>query len=289
MPYIEQFYISSLGNYIDAIVEIRERQASDGRIPFQWYRGHGDKSWELVPKIQRGFTGEDEELFRRERGYTNDFQARAKQFYHAAPPLDDFCSWLTLMQHYGLPTRLLDWSRSPLVALFFALSDPDTKEKDACIWILNPGRLNASQEIEKDSKAGGKTYKNVFIYNTAHKIIQTSIYSAFRRWSVSENPDEVTPEDNKFNDHYQKLLNKIIACYAAAGDARVYNQQAAFTVHNSSQKLIDICDDLTLRGLIVPKEVKPRLLYELDLCGITESYVYPDLEHLAIEIKRLFS
>lgn len=157
MQYIEQFSIDSLGNYIDVIADMCKRQANAGNGSFLWYRGHGDKSWELVPKIQRGFSGEDEALFRRERSYTNDFQARAKMFYHAAPPLDDFCSWLTLMQHYGLPTRLLDWSRSPLIALFFALSEPDTKDKDACIWILNPGRLNASQKIERDSQVGSKT------------------------------------------------------------------------------------------------------------------------------------
>lgn len=288
MPYIKQFSIDSLGNYIDVIVAIRERQTNDGKVPFQWYRGHGDKSWELVPKIQRGFSGETEALFRKERGYTNDFQAKAKMFYDAAPPLNDFCSWLTLMQHYGLPTRLLDWSRSPLIALFFALSEPDTKDKDACIWILNPGKLNGSQEIEHNSQVGGKKYKNVFIYSTAHKVIQTMVYSAFRRWAVSDKSDEITPEDKKFDYHYQSLLGKIAACYPTEADARVYNQQAAFTVHNSSKKLTDICDESTLQGLIIPKETKPRLLYELELCGITESYVYPDLEHLAIELKRIF-
>ena len=242
----------------------------------------------MIPKIQRGFNGEDEALFRRERGYTNDFQARAKMFYHTAPPLNDFCGWLTLMQHYGLPTRLLDWSRSPLIALFFALSEPDTEHKDACIWVLNPGKLNASQKIEHDSQIGSKKYENVFIYSTAHKVIQTMIYSAFRRWSVSDKPDEITPEDKQFDYHYQSLLGKIAACYPTEFDTRVYNQQSAFTVHNSSKKLTDICDELTLQGVIVPKEVKIRLLYELELCGITESYVYPDLEHLAIELKRIF-
>lgn len=288
MAYVEQFSIDSLGNYVDTLDKIHERQAHEGKAPFLWYRGHGDKSWELVPKVQRGFSGEDEALFRRERGYTNDFQSRAKLFYHAAPPLDDFSSWLTLMQHYGLPTRLLDWSRSPLIALFFALSDPDTKDKDACIWILNPGRLNASQEIEHDSQVGGKKYKNEFIYNTTHKVIQTMIYTAFRRWAVSNEPDEVTPDDKKFDYHYQSLLGKIAACYPTEADARVYNQQAAFTVHNSSKKLTDICDELTLQRVIIPNESKPRLHWELELCGITESYIFPDLEHLAAELTRIF-
>lgn len=288
MPCFEQFNIDSLGSYIDAIIELCRIPDLDGKNSFYWFRGHGDKSWELVPKIQRGFQGEVEALFRKERGYTNDFQARAKQFYNGAPPLNDYPSWLTLMQHYGLPTRLLDWSRSPLVALFFALSDPDTKDKDACIWILNPGALNAAQKIEHDSEVGGKKYENVFIYNTSHQIIYTMLYSAFRRWSISDKSDDVTPEDWKFDYHYQSLLGKIAACYAAEADGRVYNQQATFTVHNSDKKLVDICDKSTLRSIIIPKELKPRLQFELGLCGITESYIFPDLEHLAAELKQLF-
>ena len=51
-------------------------------------------------------------------------------------------SWLTLMQHYGLPTRLLDWSESPLVALYFALSSDEDAKADAAVWVLNPMKLN---------------------------------------------------------------------------------------------------------------------------------------------------
>lgn len=193
------------------------------------------------------------------------------------------------MQHYGLPARLLDWSRSPLIALYFAVSDMSASEKDACIWILTPGLLNTSQSLEQPSMIDGKEYDNTFIYSTAHRLINTMVYSAFRRWELSSNPDAITPDDRKFHHRCSQLKGKIAACYPTESDGRVYNQQAAFTVHNSSKKLADICDDMMLQNLVIPHAVKPYLKYELQLCGITESYIYPDLEHLALEIKTMFS
>ena len=260
----------------------------DGGEFFQWYRGHTDISWDLIPKVQRGFVGNDEELFRKERYYTNDFQARASLFKSSKPKLYEYANWLTLMQHYGLPTRLLDWSRSPLVALYFAVSDICNSEKDACVWLLTPGKLNTTVKLEKPSSVDGKEYVNSFIYNMEHNTILTMIFTAFRRWELSDNPDAITPEDKKFDHRFKTLNGKIAACYPTEADSRVYNQYAAFTVHNSSKMLNDFCDKSTLSRITIPYEKKKDLLCELSVCGITQSYIYPDLEHLANEIKEWY-
>jgi len=278
--------ITSLGDFIKEIMNLQG--FNNATAYFQWYRGHAGLNWELIPKIQRSFTSNDEEeLFRSERYLTNDFQARASVLPTAIPKprLNEYASWLTLMQHYGLPTRLLDWSRSPLVALYFAVNEKSSWDKDACIWVLSPGRLNLSEHLEKPTLLNNKEYENSYIYNMAHNTITTMIYTAFRRWELSDNPDAITPDDKKFNHRFNTLKGKIAACYPTEADSRVYNQYSVFTVHNSLRKLTDFCDDSTLKRLTIPRENKKTLLRELSICGITQSYVFPDFENLASVIK----
>ena len=284
MYYDSQVPVTSIGEYLNEIKRITQHDNQGGEY-FQWYRGHADKEWELIPKVQRNFAGSEEELFRKERSYTNDFQAKASVFKSPALPIDEYAGWLTLMQHYGLPTRLLDWSSSPLVALYFAVSDESQCDKDGCIWMLTPGKFNKSQHLENPSIIDGNKYDNMYIYNTKHKTIATMIYPAFRRWNLSGSSEDMTPEDKKFDYHFRKLKDKIAACYPTEADGRVYNQFAAFTVHNSIKKLADICDNSTLLRINIPHEYKDKLRSELRVCGITQSYIYPDLEHLAKEIE----
>ncbi len=91
------------------------------------YRGQPNVNWKLVPSIYRpkarGIHNPD---------ILNDWKSRASRF--ASPmPIND-TEWLVLAQHYGLATNLLDWTTSPLVALFFACDGDDQKKSDGCVW-----------------------------------------------------------------------------------------------------------------------------------------------------------
>lgn len=278
---------NSLGEFISEIVNIRAPKA-DGRADFQWYRGHADKTWELIPKIQRSFGGNEEEIFRRERDLTNDFQARAciLPATNSKPKLSEHASWLTLMQHYGLPTRLLDWSRSPLVALYFAVYEEAHLEKDACVWILTPGNLNLHENLENLPQFEDVEHTNSYIRNMSDDTIAAMIYTAFRRWDLSDNQEEISPDDKKFNHRFNALRGKIAACYSTEADSRVYNQYSAFTVHNSLKKLDDFCEGSILKHIVIPGKRKKWLEYELSVCGITHSYVFPDFENLARVVRK---
>ena len=64
-----------------------------------------------------------------------EFQRGAHRYHAVTPALDQIVEWLALMQHHGAPTRLLDWTRSPYVALYFAMQGQS--EGEAAVWAVD--------------------------------------------------------------------------------------------------------------------------------------------------------
>lgn len=244
--------ITSIKDMIDIINNL----ASDKNFNYLlWYRGHSDESWDLLPSVKRGNYAKREV----EQYMANDFYMRASVSMKDRPSKDS-CGWIAMMQHYGLPTRLLDWSLSPLIALFFATNDYEKySDEDGCIWILRPGLLN---ELE-----GFGSY----IYPMDKYTVIDMIKPAFNSREINE-----------------ELTEKIIACYPVEYNMRIYTQQSAFTVHNSNKKLTSINNADLLMKYIIPAECKKKILDELKICGITLRSVYPDVEHIAQELKDFY-
>ncbi|MED1114026.1 FRG domain-containing protein [Bacillus paramycoides] len=88
------------------------------------FRGHSDSNWKLIPKVAREPYGEQ-----RDEVFFNSWKRRAKEFL---PTVIDDWDFLSISQHHGLATRLLDWTFNPLVAAFFAVQH--FRECDACIF-----------------------------------------------------------------------------------------------------------------------------------------------------------
>ncbi|MBD5456850.1 MAG: FRG domain-containing protein [Lachnospiraceae bacterium] len=238
----------------DLIEEIRKLRNIYGKQPI-WYRGQEDKEWHLEPSIHRG------ELLSKENYVTNDFYIYVNQIESNAPAKENYAAWMSLMQHYGLPTRILDWSSSPLIACYFALEKNRENSNDSCIWVLIPRKINIQEGFGE------------FVYPIDAYTVQQMLLPAFKPDTILEN----------------KFVDKIIACHSVKKDLRMYSQQSSFTVHNSKRKLEDICDDNTLFKFVIPCDCKEKMYGSVNILGISTSFIYPDMEHVSKDIIRKYS
>ena len=221
-----------------------------------WYRGQTDFVWSLTPGIyRRGFSSEFE------REAIRDFKLHAPRFLKNTPSTE--LGWISLMQHYGLPTRLLDWSESYLTALFFAVQ---SYGGDAALWVIRPAYLNKealgehSILIETDDRLDSYILPHP---NTKTKIVLAEFPAAFR------------PEWNSI---------------------RIAAQKGAFTIHgNKKTPLEDVILDYDKAGknmqgikIRIPEFAKETLMQELRIAGVTDLLLFPEMDGLCKEISRKY-
>ena len=138
----------SVSSYKEFVAFLEDLRASLDR-PL-WFRGCGKKSYELKPSLYRHkYTKNIEDFMKLEESLIQRFQQRSIPFN--SREMKNSWEWLFLMQHYGIPTRLLDWTESPLTALFFAVTTSPHKlnasqtcsfSNDATVWVLSPDDWN---------------------------------------------------------------------------------------------------------------------------------------------------
>jgi hypothetical protein len=98
------------------------------------YRGQ-QQNWPLLPKLALVTPRDD--IRRDERAMVEEFRRHLPQF--SVPESRNYWDLIALARHHGLATRLLDWTRNPLAALFFAIEKPlPKKSKPAVVWCVNP-------------------------------------------------------------------------------------------------------------------------------------------------------
>ena len=116
----------------------------NGRSGVWVFRGHADEYWILETTLGRTIeqvvetsrAASLQRFVKHQKDILIEFQREAHQYIPATPADDEVVDWLALAQHHGAPTRLLDWTRSAYVALYFALEKSQPKRESA-VWAVD--------------------------------------------------------------------------------------------------------------------------------------------------------
>jgi hypothetical protein len=285
---LKKYVAKSLSEYVKIATKIANN------FDYIWFRGHANASYRLVPSAlrntsastdARGNKVEDGQILISEGGGVTavspenmfyEFKSRAVPFLDREPS-NNF-EWMFLMQHYGVPTRLLDWTTNALVALFFAI-ESNPKSTEERLYVCSP----TEQFLENDELC------------TEGAAVFAMSPSEFNECCVSSPSKIYICEDHEKWNHYFDPMNKSncdnflpIAVQSSHIDTRIRSQSGHFTLHGSNIWGLDYYNDLRaiLNKIFIPYEAVPQMLRDLQGLGITESFIYPGLESLSRDIKR---
>lgn len=185
---------------------------------------------------------------------------------HTPTGVDSIWHWLALAQHHGLPTRLVDWTYSPFVALHFATASPAEYGLDGVVWCMN--FVEADKRLPKRLQA---------ILEQEHSF--TFTIEMLGEFSTLRSFDALAREPF------------VVFIEPPSLDTRILNQFALFSLMPSPDARLDewlVEHPRLCRRVIVPAELKWEIRDKLDQANINERTLFPGLDGLSRWLERYY-
>jgi len=225
------------------------------------FRGLSDASYRLDTTLIRlggAFDRLEQHLLRNFKKYAHRNVVARDSYWH----------WLSLAQHHGLPTRLLDWTHSPLIAAHFATVSTEKCDIDGAIWRIDyeqTHKLLPPKIRDELQKEGANTFTTDMLNHVVSSLGELDLMS-----------------NHPFLSFFQ----------LPSMDYTIANQYALFSVISNANLGLDIWikehPELCSK-VVIPAELKWEIRDKLDQCNVTERVLFPGLEGLSQWLRRHYS
>lgn len=208
------------------------------------FRGQGDANWPLETTLERSGAGPSEPTM------ILNYKRASRIFIpqEEIPEKDNTLEWLSLMQHYGVPTRYLDFTASPFVAAFFAYEN--LTDKDVAIWVIDHETLTNTfiDDLKKD-------------YSDSD--LEADYYGITNR------------------DLTENKINKIIPVLIENFNRRSFFQQSIFlSSGNAIEPFMELLENTKVKvvKIVLPYKDQLHAMYNLNRMTINRATLFPDIE-----------
>jgi hypothetical protein len=264
---IERIEVGSLGEMLDQATPETADPRSGRLRDSVVYRGSADLEWSLLTSLDRlGGIDPPHTKAALEEHILRNFLRYSRPYLDR--PIHSHWEALVIAQHHGLPTRLLDWTYSPLVAAHFATLE-ESPAPNRVVWKLDWKQLHERFSLRRVA----------FQVDDLDAVLQArKIHSIWQFFAESEG------------------LEESFACMMEPPslDLRIVAQAATFTVCSSKEKSLDLF--LTECGLasaltkfVIPGDCVDHVRDQLDLCAVDERRLFPDLGGVTRQMRRYYS
>jgi FRG domain len=224
------------------------------------FRGRWDASESLMTSLTR-LGGDAASL---ERHLLRNFRKYAPR---DDVPVDSVWNWLALAQHHGLPTRLLDWTYSPYVALHFATAKQEAFDRDGAVWMVDYVRAHeeAPRALRQCLQSEG-----------------ANLFTTEMLWTVAKD----------FGDFDRIGEDFVIFVEPPSFDERIVNQYALFSLMSGAGSSLDRLlarHPELVRRIVIPAGLKWEIRDKLDQANITERVLFPGLDGLSRWVARYYA